>query len=404
MNFPDIDFFIKTYITKRPESLFKEDLIKYEGELKKNIIGKSVLIIGGAGTIGSQFIKALLKYKPGKVYVIDQDENGLTELVRDIRSTKGCQVPEQFFTYPLNFNDPIFEKIFIEQAPFNIVANFAAHKHVRSEKDHFSIEAMLKNNLIQLQRLLELLEKYKPQHCFFVSTDKAAYPVNVMGASKKLMEELIMSYAATFKISTARFANVAFSNGSLLYGFIQRIMKKQPLAGPSDIRRYFVSPTEAGELCLLSCILGCTGDIFFPKLPENQLISLETVTKDFINYLGYKCDICQSEEEAKEKAAHLTDESTTYPVYFSKTDTSGEKEYEEFYMGDENLDMNSFHSIGKIINDSFPEKDEIKYKIETIRNMIKAKNVRKEEIVSTLKSFIPDFHHIETGKSLDQKM
>lgn len=404
MNIPDTDFFIRTYITKRPKSLFKEDLEQYHKELEKNIQGKSLLVIGGAGTIGSYFIKAALRYNPAKVYVIDHDENGLTELVRDVRSTKGCKVPDAFITYPLNFNDQIVEKIIAQEAPFHIIANFAAHKHVRSEKDHFSIEAMLKNNVIHAQHLLDLLAKHKPEHFFCVSTDKAANPVNVMGASKKMMEELIMSYANDFKITTARFANVAFSNGSLLFGFMQRLMKKQPLSVPSNIKRYFVSPTEAGELCLLACILGKTGDIFFPKLHENQLTNFADITKDFLEYIGYTCDTCITEEEAKEKASLLNDKSTTYPVYFFNSNTSGEKEYEEFYTGEEKLDMNSFQALGKIINTSFPEKKEIIKNIQIIKNIVNSENVKKKDVVDVIKSLLPGFDHIETGKSLDQKM
>lgn len=404
MNIPDTDFFIRTYITKRPKSLFKEDLEQYHKELEKNIQGKSLLVIGGAGTIGSYFIKAALRYNPAKVFVIDHDENGLTELVRDVRSTKGCKVPDAFITYPLNFNDQIVEKIVAQEAPFHIIANFAAHKHVRSEKDHFSIEAMLKNNVIHAQHLLDLLAKHKPEHFFCVSTDKAANPVNVMGASKKMMEELIMSYANDFKITTARFANVAFSNGSLLFGFMQRLMKKQPLSVPSNIKRYFVSPTEAGELCLLACILGKTGDIFFPKLHENQLTNFADITKDFLEYIGYTCDTCITEEEAKEKASLLNDKSTTYPVYFFNSNTSGEKEYEEFYTGEEKLDMNSFQALGKIINTSFPQKKEIIKNIQIIKNIVNSENVKKKDVVDVIKLLLPGFDHIETGKSLDQKM
>jgi len=404
MHFPDIDFFIKTHITKRPKSLLQQDLECNQKELTKNIQGKSMLVIGGAGTIGAHFIKAALKYNPAKLYVIDHDENGLTELVRDIRSTKDCKVPNVFITYPLNFNDPIFEKIVLQEAPFHIIANFAAHKHVRSEKDHFSIEAMLNNNLIHAQHLLDVLVKHKPEHFFCVSTDKAANPVNVMGASKKMMEELILSYASDFKITTARFANVAFSNGSLLFGFMQRLMKKQPLSVPSNIKRYFVSPTEAGELCLLACILGKTGDIFFPKLQENQLTYFSDITKDFLKYIGYTCDVCSTEEEAKQKASLLNDKSIAYPVYFFNSDTSGEKEYEEFYTGEEKLDMHSFKTLGKISNTIFPEKKGIAFNIQTIQNILNDKNVKKEEIVNTIKLLLPGFKHIETGKSLDQKM
>lgn len=404
MKFPDIDLFIKTYIIKRPESLLKKDLEQYQKELIKNIQDKSLLVIGGAGTIGSNFIKAALHYHPAKVFVIDQDENGLTELVRDIRSSNTYKVPNSFLTYPINFNDDIFKKIVTQEASFDIIANFAAHKHVRSEKDHFSIEAMLNNNVIQAQSFLDLLSTKKPTHFFCVSTDKAANPVNVMGASKKMMEELIMSYANDFKITTARFANVAFSNGSLLFGFIQRLMKRQPLSVPFNIKRYFVSPIESGELCLLACILGKTGDIFFPKLKETQLITFVDITKDFLQYIGYEIDICNTEEEAKEKMNLFNQNSKMYPVYFFHSDTSGEKEYEEFYTGDENLDLKSFQSLGKIINSLLPEKIIVKQKIENIKTLLQSEKLSKEEIINCIKNSIPNFQHIETGKSLDQKM
>ena len=225
-------------VTGRTESLLAADLVVNHALLMERIIGKSVLVIGGAGTIGSSFIKAMLPYQPAKMVVVDINENGLTELVRDIRSTDGLYVPNQLLTYPMNFGEPVFAKMFEGEGPFQIVANFAAHKHVRSEKDIYSIEAMVDNNVLKAQAFLELLANHKPEHFFCVSTDKAANPVNVMGASKKLMEDLIMSYQDDFKVSTARFANVLFSNGSLPAGFIERLMKRQPFSSPSDVKRF----------------------------------------------------------------------------------------------------------------------------------------------------------------------
>ena len=244
----NLDQFIKTFVTKREESLLKPDFEKYQSELKYRINNKKVLVIGGAGTIGSFYIKAILKFKIEKLVVVDINENGLTELVRDLRSSSEYNIPVEFITYPVNFGDRVFEKIFHQHGPFEIVANFAAHKHVRSEKDIFSIEAMIENNVLRARKLLDLLLVYPPEHFFCVSTDKAANPVNIMGASKKLMEELIMAYADRLPIKTARFANVAFSNGSLPLGFLERLNKNQPWSCPRGIRRFFVSPEESDPI------------------------------------------------------------------------------------------------------------------------------------------------------------
>ena len=253
--------FISDHVTKRSQSMFLNDIEANREKLTAEIQGKSVCVIGGAGSIGSSFIRAVLPFKPSKLIVIDLNENGLAELTRDLRSTYGMYVPEEFRLYTLNFADPIFERIFREEKGFDIVANFSAHKHVRSEKDKYSVQALIENNDIKAKKLMDLLSIYPPKHFFCVSTDKAANPVNIMGASKKIMEEMIMAYSSRFKISTARFANVAFSNGSLLAGFIGRLMKRQPLSSPNDVKRYFVSPDESGQICMLACILGQNREI-----------------------------------------------------------------------------------------------------------------------------------------------
>ena len=321
----DIDNFISTHVTKRPESLLRKDLEANRALLEERLNGKRVLVIGGAGTIGSFYIKAVLRYRISRLVVVDINENGLTELVRDLRSSTGYIIPPDFITYPMNFGDKVFEKMFRELGPFDIVANFAAHKHVRSEKDIFSIEAMIENNVLRAQRLLDLLLQHPPEHFFCVSTDKAANPVNIMGASKKLMEELIMAYSGKLKITTARFANVAFSNGSLPQGFLERLSRRQPWSCPRGIRRFFVSPQESGELCLIASVLGESGDIIFPKLEEERdMISFDGIASDLLRYLGMEADICSTEEEARQKALLLNEGSTSYPVYFFDTDTSGE--------------------------------------------------------------------------------
>ena len=401
----NLNEFIAEHVTERERSLFAEDLAANHDALAAGIDGKSVLVIGGAGTIGSSFIRALLRFKPSRLYVVDTDENGLTELTRDLRSTDGLNVPDDYKPYPINFGDPVFTKIMRNEGPFDIVANFAAHKHVRSEKDHYSIEAMVTNNVLRARTLLDLLVEYPPEHFFCVSTDKAANPVNVMGASKKLMEEVIMAYSTKIKISTARFANVAFSNGSLLFGFIQRMMKQQPLSAPSDVRRYFVSPDESGQLCLLACMLGESGDIIYPKLREEQMKVFSDIAVDFLRvYGGYGTDRCATETEAKSKAAGLDVEATDYPVFFFGSDTSGEKPYEEFYTDGETVDEARFAQLGVIKNTERKDLGEIHQMFTLLETLFAQPDLDKAAIVKVIVDFLPNFEHIETGRSLDQKM
>ncbi len=401
----DLEYFIRTYITKREESLLKPDFEKYHSELEQRISGKSVLVIGGAGTIGSFYIKALLKFRISRLVVVDINENGLTELVRDLRSSSGFNIPVDFITYPMNFGDRVFEKMFRTLAPFDIVANFAAHKHVRSEKDIFSIEAMIENNVLRARRLLDLLLEFPPEHFFCVSTDKAANPVNIMGASKKLMEELIMAYSSKLKITTARFANVAFSNGSLPQEFIKRLGKRQPWSCPLGIRRFFVSPRESGELCMIASVLGESGDIIFPNLDEKRdMITFDAIAHDLLHYLGLQADVCATEQEAREKALLLNESSVSYPVYFFETDTSGEKPYEEFFTEGEVIDTDKFTSLGVIKNSVKRESHEIDEIFARLRTLFNSGNVTKAAVVEILREYLPNFEHIEKGKGLDSKM
>jgi FlaA1/EpsC-like NDP-sugar epimerase len=405
ITYVDIDDFTRKYVTKRAESLLKHDLERYHHELGEKLNGKSVLVIGGAGTIGSHYIKAILRYHISRLVVVDINENGLTELVRDLRSSTGYNIPQEFITYPMNFGDRVFEKMFVQLAPFDIVANFAAHKHVRSEKDVFSVEAMIENNVLRARRLLDLLLEYPPEHFFCVSTDKAANPVNIMGASKKLMEELIMAYSSRLKITTARFANVAFSNGSLPLGFIERLGKRQPWSCPLGIRRFFVSPRESGELCMIASVLGESGDIIFPKLDEERdMISFDALARDLLQYLGLEADVCSSEQEAREKALLLNENSVAYPVYFFETDTSGEKPYEEFFTEGEVIDAEKFTSLGVIKNSVKRESTEIDEIFARLRTLFGSGNVTKAGVVEILREYLPNFEHIEKGKGLDSKM
>lgn len=405
MNSFNLTNFITTHVTKRPNSLLQKDLEHFDGELQQRINGKNVLVVGGAGTIGSHYIKAILKFNIAKLVVVDTNENGLTELVRDLRSSTEYHIPEEFITYPVNFGDRVFEKIFRYHGPFEIVANFAAHKHVRSEKDIFSIEAMIENNVLRARKLLDLLLEFPPEHFFCVSTDKAANPVNVMGASKKLMEELIMAYADQLPIKTARFANVAFSNGSLPLGFLDRLEKKQPWACPLGIRRFFVSPQESGELCLIASILGESGDIFYPKLDEERdMIPFDEIALDLLRELGLKADICQTEEEARQKALTLGDNPTSWPIFFFGSDTSGEKSFEEFFTDEEIRDEEKFFNLGVVKNEKHKNFKEINTIFADLKNLFESSYITKEKVVYILQSYLPTFEHMETGKGLDSKM
>jgi len=396
--------FIDENITDRSESMFLPDIVSNCAELKKLVERKKVLVIGGAGTIGSSFIRAILPFKPSQLVVVDISENGLTELTRDLRSTYGMYVPDDYKTYPLNFADPIFEKIFRQNKGFDIVANFSAHKHVRSEKDRWSVQGLLENNVLKARKLLDLLTEIPPEHFFCVSTDKAANPVNIMGASKRVMEDMIMSYSDSFKVTTARFANVAFSNGSLLAGFIERMMKNQPLSSPNDVKRYFVSPEESGQICMLACLLGRNREIFFPKLREEQMMTFSSIADRFLHALGYEVKYCTTEEEARKFAVEMPADSKEYPVYYFKSDTTGEKGYEEFYVPGEHLDMDRFQSLG-VIDSVIPRpKDELDSFLRNLTMILQEETTTKEEIVSVLKTYLPNFKHEEKGKNLDQKM
>ena len=399
----NIDSFIAEHVTKRPESMFYIDIDANRQKLEEKITGKSVLVIGGAGSIGSSFIKAILPFRPASLVVVDTNENALAELTRDLRSGKGTFVPDEYITYPMDFASDVFRKMFVKRGGFDIVGNFSAHKHVRSEKDIFSVEALLRNNVINARKLLELLAAYPPEEYFCVSTDKAANPVNIMGASKRIMEDLIFSYSDAFPVKTARFANVAFSNGSLPAGFLERIKKMQPLSAPSDVRRYFVSPEESGQICMLSCMLGENRAIFFPKLEEVQMMTFDAIGTELLKAHGFEVLECSTDEEAIEKAEALKNGSNLYPVHYSLSDTSGEKAYEEFVTDTETADYNRFRSLGVITDKPIPDKEKLYKLLEKLEKAF-SEEPTKEEIVRIIEEYLPEFEHIETGKSLDSKM
>ena len=407
----NLEWFINNYVTHRSVSMFAADIEANKEGLTAEIKGKKVCVIGGAGSIGSSFIKAVLRFEPKSVVVVDLNENGLAEIVRDVRSTYGLYVPDEFRCYTLNFADPIFERIFREEKGFDIVANFSAHKHVRSEKDRYSVQALIENNDIKAKKLMDLLTVYPPKHFFCVSTDKAANPVNIMGASKRIMEDLVMAYNKYFKVTTARFANVAFSNGSLPDGWLHRIQKQQPLAAPSDVKRYFVSPEESGQICMLACILGKPGEVFFPKLGEDQMLTFSSICDDFIKAQGFEKDLCQSDEEAKHKAAalnletwNLKLETPKYPVVYFGSDTTGEKAYEEFYVPGEKIDMQRFQSLGVVEQTTRHNMDEVNTFFDNLESIFQKDDFTKAQVVEAIKEFIPNFEHEEKGKNLDQKM
>lgn len=400
----NIEKFISEYVTKRPVSMFAADIEANKETLTKEIKDKKVCVIGGAGSIGSSFIKAVLRFEPKSVVVVDLNENGLAELVRDVRSTYGLYVPDEFRCYTLNFADPIFERIFREDKGYDIVANFSAHKHVRSEKDKYSVQALIENNDIKAKKLMDLLTVYPPKHFFCVSTDKAANPVNIMGASKRIMEDLVMAYNKYFKVTTARFANVAFSNGSLPDGWIHRLQKKQPLAAPSDVKRYFVSPEESGQICMLACILGNGGEVFFPKLGENQMLTFCSICDDFVKAEGFTKKECCSDSEAKQYASDMSYDNETYPVVYFKSDTTGEKAYEEFYVPGEKIDMNRFAALGVVEQTTRHDMAEVNTFFENLEAIFAKEDFAKAQVVEAIKTFIPNFEHEEKGKNLDQKM
>ena len=407
----NLDKFISDSVTFRPRSMFAPDIEANKEKLTEEIKDRKVCVIGGAGSIGSSFIKAVLRFEPKSVVVVDLNENGLAELVRDVRSTYGLYIPNEFRCYTLNFSDPIFERIFREEKGFDIVANFSAHKHVRSEKDRYSVQALIENNDIKAKKLMDLLKVYPPKHFFCVSTDKAANPVNIMGASKRIMEDLVMAYNKYFKVTTARFANVAFSNGSLPDGWIHRLQKKQPLAAPSDVKRYFVSPEESGQICMLACILGKGGEVFFPKLGEEQMLTFSTICDDFVKAQGLTKHECKTDDEARRFAAEIENSQFSilnsqleYPTIYFSSDTTGEKAYEEFYVPGEKIDMQRFQALGVVEQTTRHKMAEVDAFFKKLEGIFVQDDFTKAQVVETIKEFIPNFEHEEKGKNLDQKM
>lgn len=387
----------------REKQLFADDIKAQEKELKNLVQTSSFLVIGGAGSIGQAVTKEIFKRNPKKLHVVDISENNMVELVRDIRSSLGY-IEGDFKTFALDIGSVEYDAFFEADGNYDYVLNLSALKHVRSEKDPFTLMRMIDVNVFNTEKSLKQSIEKGVKKYFCVSTDKAANPVNMMGASKRIMEMYLMRRSIEIDISTARFANVAFSDGSLLHSFNQRIQKKQPIVAPNDVRRYFVTPQESGELCLMSCLLGENRDIFFPKLNENlHLISFADVAVKYLKQLGYEPYLCDNEEEARVLVKSLPKQNK-WPCYFSGSDTTGEKDFEEFFTEKETLDLNRFDNLGIIKNELFVQEDKLNLFTKSINSMRGQKKWNKEEVVDLFFTMIPDFGHKETGKYLDSKM
>jgi FlaA1/EpsC-like NDP-sugar epimerase len=387
----------------RESELFRDDIKRFDLKLRGAINGSRFLVIGGAGSIGQAVTKEIFKRNPKALHVVDVSENNMVELVRDIRSTEGYGNGD-FKTFSIDCGGVEFEALMENQGPYDYIFNLSALKHVRSEKDPFTLMRMVMVNVFNTVKTLRAAKALGAKKYFCVSTDKAANPVNMMGASKRIMEMFLMRESLTQEISMARFANVAFSDGSLLHGFNQRFAKRQPFAAPNDVRRYFVTPQESGELCLLSGLLGENRDVFFPKLSEKlHLITFSEIAVRYLRQHGYEPYECETEDEARDRAEELIAKKQ-WPCYFFKSDTTGEKDFEEFYTDEEDLDMERFDSIGVIRNQpEFDESklDEFMHGIESLR----AKTAwTKDDIVELYFGLLPEFAHKETGKYLDQRM
>lgn len=387
----------------RERELFENDIATHEDQLSKIVGNSSFLVIGGAGSIGQAVTKEIFKRNPKKLHVVDISENNMVELVRDIRSSFGY-IDGDFQTFALDIGSREYDAFIEADGTYDYVLNLSALKHVRSEKDPFTLMRMIEVNIFNTDKTIKQAIAKGSKKYFCVSTDKAANPVNMMGASKRIMEMFLMRNSAEIPISTARFANVAFSDGSLLHGFDQRIKKGQPIVAPNDIKRYFVIPKESGELCLMSCIFGDNRDIFFPKLDEGlHLISFADIAVKYLRSLGYEPYLCKNEQEARDLVKVLPNEGK-WPCLFSGSDTTGEKDFEEFFTNSETLDMNRFQKLGVIKNELEVDHEKLEYFEKTIEQIKQQRTWSKEAIVDLFFEMIPAFGHKETGKYLDSKM
>lgn len=387
----------------REKELFFSDIAHHENELSRIVSSSTFLVIGAAGSIGQAVTKEIFQRHPKKLHAVDISENNMVELVRDIRSTYGY-IDGDFQTFALDVGSIEYDAFIASDGDYDYVLNLSALKHVRSEKDPFTLMRMIDVNIFNTDKTLQHCIDKGTKKYFCVSTDKAANPVNMMGASKRIMEMFVMRQSQHIPVSMARFANVAFSDGSLLHGFNQRIQKRQPIVAPNDIKRYFVTPKESGELCLMSCIFGENRDIFFPKLSEHlHLITFSDIAVKYLDTLGFEPFLCSTEEQARELAKTLPD-TGKWPCLFTPSDTTGEKDFEEFFTDIETLDMNRFHNLGVIKNEAVFDDQKLRHFSHTMEKFKKNLTWTKEEIIGEFFALIPDFGHKETGKYLDGKM
>ena len=387
----------------RTAPLFGPDIAKNANTISETISSSKFLVIGGAGSIGSAVTREIFIRNPKILHVVDISENNMVELVRDLRSSIGY-INGEFATVAIDAGSDIFEAFMTSGPGYDYVLNLSALKHVRSERDPFTLMRMVDVNIFNTDKTMKQAKAGGAKKYFCVSTDKAANPVNMMGASKRIMEMFLARRSHDIVVSTARFANVAFSDGSLLYGFKKRIEKQQPISAPNDVRRYFITPKEAGELCLLSCLLGENRDLFFPKLdPGLNLITFSEIAERYLFKLGYEVVHCESEEEARAKVGELKP-LQKWPVYFFESDTTGEKDFEEFYTENEKIDLSRFDSIGIILNAATRNTQNVDEFEEEIHRMRERKCWMREDLVELFNRTIPEFHHLETGKFLDGKM
>lgn len=387
----------------RNKELFEHDITVNEDEISATISNSRFLVLGGAGSIGQAVTKEIFKRNPRTLHVVDISENNLVELVRDIRSSLGY-IDGDFQTFALDIGSVQYDAFIDSDGKYDYVLNLSALKHVRSEKDPFTLMRMIDVNIFNTEKTIQQAIKKGTKKYFCVSTDKAANPVNMMGASKRIMELFIMRKSSEIEISTARFANVAFSDGSLLHGFDQRLKKNQPIVAPTDVKRYFVTPKESGELCLMSCLFGQNRDIFFPKLSEElHLISFATIAKKYLKKRGYEPYICHSEDEAR-SLVKVIPKNGEWPCFFSTSDTTGEKDFEEFYTEQETLDLERYAKLGIIKNEAIFDSNALDEFSTAIQDMKSKGSWTKREIVDEFFKLIPNFNYEDKGKYLDAKM
>lgn len=389
----------------RDAELFRDDVLANEDELSELVAGGRFLVVGGAGSIGQAVCKEIFRRGPACLHVVDISENNLVELVRDLRSSLGY-IAGDFRTYAIDAGSSEFDALLAQEGPYDYILNLSALKHVRSEKDPFTLMRMIDVNILMTEKILARslsmaggIRKY-----FCVSTDKATNPVNMMGCSKRIMEQFIFRRSREAAVSTARFANVAFSDGSLLHGFRMRVQKRQPISAPNDVRRYFITARESGELCLMSCLLGDNRDTFFPKTEGRlQLVGFDEIARRYLASIGYEAVACESEEEARKSVSSLARQKK-WPCYFSPSDTTGEKEFEEFYTERQKLDFNRFSAIGVIKESGTFDGEQLDCFLEEIARLRLSGEWGKSEIVALFQRLVPEFEHRETGKYLDSKM